>query len=38
MCNCEMNQVAELSPRVLEEAADVHHRDCGFGDPYKLDF
>lgn len=38
MCNYEMNQVAVLFSRVLEEAADVHHLDCGFGDPRKLGF
>lgn len=38
MCNYEMNQAAVLFSRVLEEAADVHHLDCGFGDPRKLDF
>lgn len=38
MCNYGMNQVAELFPRVLEEPADVHHLDCGFVDPHKLDF
>lgn len=29
--------MTELFPRVLE-AADVHHLDCGFVDPHKLDF
>lgn len=36
MCNYGMNQVTELFPRVHE--ADVHHLDCGFVDPHKLDF
>lgn len=38
MCNYEMNQVAVLSPMVLKEAEDVHHLDCGYGDPHKPGF